>query len=112
MKGRRAFFISGLVLTVVTAGIRVINPMLGQKIIDDVITPQNTEPLIRLLVIMMVVQLLRLGLRYLMIIFLEISSTGVMTDIRRDMYKMVQWQDYRFLGRFPTGNLNAWAENN
>jgi ATP-binding cassette subfamily B protein len=36
---------------------------------------------------------------------MEIASTGVMTDIRKDMYKMVQWQDFRFLGRFPTGNL-------
>ncbi|MDR1836702.1 MAG: ABC transporter ATP-binding protein/permease [Treponema sp.] len=105
MKGRRAFFIGGLILTAVTAGIRVINPMLGQKIIDEVITPHNTGPLIPLLVTMMIVQLVRLGLRYLMIIMMEISSTGAMTDIRRDMYDMVQWQDYRFLGRFPTGNL-------
>jgi len=105
MKGRRAFFIGGLLLTVVTAGMRVINPMLGRRVIDDVITPQNTDPLIPLLIAMMVVQLVRLGLRYLMIIFMEISSTGVMTDIRKDMYRMVQWQDYRFLGRFPTGNL-------
>jgi len=105
MKGRRAFFIGGLVLSVVTAAMRVINPMLGQRIIDEVITPQNTEPLIPLLVTMFVVQLSRLGLYYLMILLMEIASTGVMTDLRRDMYKMVQWQDYRFLGLFPTGNL-------
>ena len=105
MKGRRAFFISGLALTIVTSAMRVINPMLGQRIIDEVITPKNTEPLIRLLVAMMIVQVARLCLHYLMIIFMEIASTGVMTDIRKDMYKMVQWQDYRFLGKFPTGNL-------
>jgi ATP-binding cassette subfamily B protein len=105
MKGRRAFFIGGLVLTVATAAMRVINPMLGQRIIDEVIIKRNTEPLIRLLVMMMIFQVARLSLRYLMIIFMEIASTGVMTDIRRDMYEMVQWQDFRFLGRFPTGNL-------
>jgi len=105
MKGRRAFFTGGIVLTIITAGMRVINPMLGQRIIDDVITPRNTEPLIRLLVIMMIVQVVRLVLRYVMIIFMEISSTGVTTDIRRDMYETVQWQDFRFLNRFPTGNL-------
>jgi len=105
MKGRRAFFIGGLLLTIVTAAMRVINPMLGRRVIDDVIVPGNTDPLIPLLIAMMVVQLVRLGLRYVMIIFMEISSTGVMTDIRKDMYQMVQWQDYRFLGRFPTGNL-------
>jgi ATP-binding cassette subfamily B protein len=79
--------------------------MLGQKIIDEVITLNNKEPLVPLLVAMMIVQVSRLGLHYLMIIFMEIASTGVMTDIRKDMYKMIQWQDYRFLGRFPTGNL-------
>jgi len=105
MKGRRSFFVAGLVLTVVTAGMRVINPLLGQTIIDQVITPRNTGPLIQLLVAMMIVQLVRLGLRYLMIILMEIASTGVMTDIRRDMYETVQWQDHRFLGLFPTGNL-------
>ena len=105
MKGRRAFFIGGLVLTIVTSAMRVINPMLGQRIIDEVLTPRNTDPLIPLLVAMMIVQVSRLCLHYLMIIFMEIASTGVMTDIRKDMYEMVQWQDYRFLSRFPTGNL-------
>jgi ATP-binding cassette subfamily B protein len=105
MKGKRAFFIGGILLTIVTSAIRVINPMLGQRIIDEVVMVKNTEPLIGLLVAMMIVQLTRLGLHYIMIIFMEISSTKVMTDIRRDMYEMVQWQDYRFLGRFPTGNL-------
>jgi ATP-binding cassette subfamily B protein len=105
MKGRRGFFIGGILLTIVMSGMRVINPMLGQKIIDIVIIPQNTEPLIRFLVIMMIVQVSRLIINYVMIIFMEISSTGVMTDIRRDMYQMVQWQDFRFHSRFPTGNL-------
>ena len=105
MKGKRAVFMSGLVLAVVTSAMRVINPLLGQKIIDEVITPRNAGPLIPLLVSMMIVQIGRLGLYYLMIIMLEKASTDVMTDIRRDMYETVQWQDYCFMGRFPTGNL-------
>jgi len=105
MKGRRAVFLGGLVLSIITAAMRVINPMLGQKIIDEVIIPQNSSPLINLLIIMMIVQLSRLGLFYLMIIMMEIASTDVMTRIRRDMYETVQWQDFRFLGLFPTGNL-------
>jgi len=28
-----------------------------------------------------------------------------MTRLRRDMYETVQWQDFKFLGLFPTGNL-------
>jgi len=105
MKGKRAVFMGGLFLTVITAGMRVINPMLGQRIIDEVIIAKNTDPLIRLLVIMMIVQLARLGFNYLQIILMEIASTDVMTRLRRDMYQTVQWQDFKFLGRFPTGNL-------
>jgi len=105
MKGRRAVFMGGLFLTLVTSAMRVINPMLGLKIIDEVIMPRNTAPLIPLLVTMMIVQLVRLGLTYLMIILMEIASTDVMTRIRRDMYETVQWQDFVFLGLFPTGNL-------
>jgi len=105
MKGKRAVFLSGLFLTVVTSSIRVINPMLGRQIIDIVIVKHDTSPLIRLLVLMMIVQLSRLLLNYLQIILMEIASTDVMTRLRRDMYQTVQWQDYKFLNRFPTGNL-------
>ncbi|MCL2411342.1 MAG: ABC transporter ATP-binding protein/permease [Treponema sp.] len=105
MKGRRAIFIAGLFLAVVTSGLRVINPLLGRTIIDEVIIPANSSPLIMILVIMMAAHLLRLALTYLMVIMMEIASTDVMTRIRRDMYETIQWQDYRFLGLFPTGNL-------
>jgi len=97
--------LGGLVLAIITSAMRVINPMLGKRIIDDVVVPHNTEPLITLLVAMMIVQVSRLVLHYFMIIMMEIASTDVMTRIRRDMYETVQWQDYKFLGRFPTGNL-------
>ncbi|MDR0315663.1 MAG: ABC transporter ATP-binding protein/permease [Treponema sp.] len=105
MKGRRAIFMCGIILSAVSAAMWIINPMFAQKLIDDVITPQNTAPLIPLLATMFAVQITRLSLRYLMIMCMEKSSTAVMTDIRSDMYEMVQHQDYRFLARFPTGNL-------
>jgi ATP-binding cassette subfamily B protein len=105
MKGRRAYFLAGIILSAVSAAMWIINPMLAQRLIDDVITPQNTRPLIPLLSVMMGVQLTRLSLRFLMIMCMEKSSTSVMTNIRRDMYETVQHQDYRFWGRFPTGNL-------
>jgi ATP-binding cassette subfamily B protein len=105
MRGRRGVFVVGLILAAITEGMLIINPMLSQKLIDDVITPRNTAPLIPILVVMMAAQVVRLGLRYLMVIMMEQSSTVIMTDIRRDMFTTVQGQDYRFLGRFPTGNL-------
>jgi len=55
---------------------------------------------------MMIVQMVRLSLRYIMFnVFLEPASYITMSAIRKDMFDMVQSQDYRFLGKFPTGNL-------
>lgn len=105
MKGKRAVFIGGLIFTVITSIMRVINPMLHRQIIDDVIIPQNTSPLIKILIIMMIVQLVRLGLTYLTKIMMEIASTDVMTRVRRNMYETIQWQDHFFFGLFPVGNL-------
>jgi ATP-binding cassette subfamily B protein len=106
MKGRRAGFAAGVLLSGVTSAMMIINPMLSQRLIDEVITPGNTGPLIPLLVTMFVVQVSRLALRYVMHnVFLEPMSSTAMTVLRRDMYETVQSQDYRFLHRFPTGNL-------
>jgi ATP-binding cassette subfamily B protein len=105
MKGKRVQFVAAMFLSAVTSGMLIINPMLSRKLIDDVITPGNTEPLIRILVTMFIVQVVRLGLRYTMSMFLEHESCIAMTVVRKDMFRIIQGQDYRFLGKFPTGNL-------
>jgi ATP-binding cassette subfamily B protein len=106
LKGNRAGFVAGICLSGITSAMLIINPMLSQRLIDDVIVPGDTGPLIPLLIAMFVVQVTRLGLRYVMHnVFLEPMSSTAMTILRRDMFRMVQSQDYRFLHRFPTGNL-------
>ncbi|GHV89157.1 multidrug ABC transporter ATP-binding protein [Spirochaetia bacterium] len=95
----------GLIIAAVSSGMLVINPMLSQRLIDDVITPGNTALLPGLLLTMFGVQILRLSLRYIMVILMESNSTQTMTDVRRLMYEVVQGQDYRFLNRLRTGNL-------
>ncbi|GHV51379.1 multidrug ABC transporter ATP-binding protein [Spirochaetia bacterium] len=102
---KKTRFIVGLILAAVTSSITVINPMLSQHLIDDVIMPANTEPLPRLLITMFIVTMIRLSLRYAMIISMEVSSTEAMTNIRRRMYDVIQRQDYRFLDKLRTGNL-------
>ena len=106
MKGKRAGFVAGMFLSAVTSAMIIINPMLSQKLIDDVITPGNTGPLIPILITMLIVQVTRLILRYIMHnVFLEPASNTAMTVLRRDMFEMVQGQDFRFLSKYPTGNL-------
>ena len=52
MGKKRHLFVIGLILSAVTCSMLIINPMLSQKLIDEVITPHNTAKLLPLLGIM------------------------------------------------------------
>ncbi|MDR2136075.1 MAG: hypothetical protein LBO76_05615, partial [Treponema sp.] len=54
LKGNRAGLAAGIAFSAVSSALMIINPMLSQKLIDDVITPGNPAPLIPLLVAMFV----------------------------------------------------------
>ena len=66
----RVGVIAALLISVVTSVMLLINPALTAQLIDQVIIAENTEPLLRLLTIMLVAKVLREGLRYLMIVCL------------------------------------------
>ena len=66
----RVALIVALILSAGTSVMLVINPFLSAKLIDDVIIPQNPDPLLPLLFSMLAVQVLRQGMRYVMVILL------------------------------------------
>ena len=105
MGKKRRLFVIGLILSALTSAMLVINPMLSQKLIDDVITPRRTDLLLPILGTMLAVELVRLGLRYLMIVCLEKNSQQMLDDVRKRMYAVIEEQDYRFYGRIRTGDL-------
>ncbi|MDR0910335.1 MAG: ABC transporter ATP-binding protein/permease [Spirochaetaceae bacterium] len=101
----KPLYIFGLFLTAITSALVIINPFLQEKLIDEVITPRNAEPLIGILVLMLCVTLARLGLRYLMVIIMEWVSTKSTTAIRANMFDVVQAQDFRFFRKLKAGNM-------
>ena len=107
----RYLFVIGLILSAVTSSMLIINPMLSQKLIDEVITPQNTALLLPLLGAMMAVQLIRLGLRYIMVVCLEKNSQQMLDDVRRKMFDVIQNQDHVFFNRIRTGDLMTRMTN-
>ena len=107
----RYLFVIGLILSAVTSSMLIINPMLSQKLIDEVITPQNTALLLPLLGAMMAVQLIRLGLRYIMVVCLEKNSQQMLDDVRRKMFDVIQNQDHVFFNRIRTGDLMTRLTN-
>ena len=111
MGSKRKLFVVGLVLSAITSAMLVVNPRLSQMLIDNVITPQDTTLLLPILGAMLLVQIIRLTLRYLMVVCLEKNSQTLIDDVRRQMFKVIQEQDYHFLGRFRTGDLMTRMTN-
>lgn len=111
MGEKRRLFVVGLILSAITSSMLIINPMLSQKLIDEVITPRNTTKLLPLLGIMMAVQIVRLTLRYIMIVVLEQNSQCMLDSVRKRLYEVIQNQDYVFYGRIRTGDLMTRMTN-
>lgn len=111
MGKKRHLFVVGILLSAISSSMLIINPMLSQKLIDEVITPRNTEKLLPLLGIMLAVQVIRLILRYVMIVCLEKNSQCMLDDVRRRMYEVIQNQDYIFYSRIRTGDLMTRMTN-
>ena len=108
---KRNLFVIAMVLSAVTSAILVVNPMLSQKLIDDVITPQDTSMLLPLLGLMMVVQMVRLILRYVMVVLLEKSSQCTFNGLRRKMFNVLQNEDARYFHSIRTGDLMTRMTN-
>ncbi len=111
MGKKRHLFVWGLVLSFAASVVTLINPLLSQRLIDDVITPEKTDMLLPILMIMLAVQVARLSMRYAMVAFLEKNSQQSVNDIRRAMYDVIQNQDWRFSQRMRTGNLMSRMTN-
>lgn len=111
MGEKRNLFVIAMVLSAVTSAILVVNPMLSQKLIDDVITPQDTSMLLPLLGLMVVVQMVRLILRYVMVVLLEKSSQCTFNGLRRKMFNVLQNEDARYFHSIRTGDLMTRMTN-
>ena len=111
MGPKRCYLVIALCLSAVTSAMCIVNPMLSQRLIDEVITPRSTEMLLPLLGAMMAVQMTRLSLRYLIIVLLEKNSQQMLDDVRTRMYDVIQSEDYRFFGYMRTGDLMTRMTN-
>lgn len=97
--------ITAMVISAVTSLMLLVNPSLTAKLVDEVIVAENPDPLLGILAVMLVVKLLREGMRYLMIVLLETSSQNTVYDLRMALFAKLQFQDTRFFDRNSTGDL-------
>ena len=97
--------VAAICISVLTSLLLLVNPALSQRLIDDVIMAQNPEPLLPILGLMLAMKLGREGLRYLMVMFLEMSSQNVMFNLRRRLFTRMQYNDMQYFHDHRTGDL-------
>ena len=95
----------GLTISAVTSVMLIINPALTAVLVDEVIVAQNTEPLLRILIAMLVCELTRNGLRYFMSITLEKCSQNTLLTLRTRLFARLQYQEMHFFDENRTGDL-------
>ncbi len=110
MKGKRGFFILGMLLCVIISVTSVITPKITQMIIDSVFKGDRDATLFLTLVIsIVVVTLLRSVLRYLMVNCLEICSQKALITIKEKLFSNLVTQDLDFFERNRTGDIISRA---
>jgi len=97
--------IIALAICVITSVLMLVNPMITQRLVDDVLLAQNPEPLMKLLMIMLLCRLGREGMRYYMVITMERNSQNVMFNLRRKLFSKLQYNDMRFFDQHRTGDV-------
>ncbi len=93
-------------MILIVAMLNFVNPYLSGIIVDEVIMGGHTDILLKIIIALVVVTLFRTILRYVALIFcFEISSQGLLYDMRERIYRLIQRQDFEFFDKNRTGDL-------
>ncbi|QHT59421.1 ABC transporter ATP-binding protein [Paenibacillus lycopersici] len=113
LKGDRTRYILALCLSVVGSSLTIINPYIGQRIVDQFIAGSDAVYnlahkrglLVGLGLGMIGFSLLRTGLSYFTTLQYERSSQNMLFRVRINLYNKIQGQDMKYYDRNRTGDL-------
>lgn len=113
LKGDRVRYVLALILSVVGSSLTIINPYIGQRIVDTFIVGDNAMQnlsrekalLIGLCLGMIGFTLLRTGLSYFTTLMYERASQNMLYRVRIYLYNKIQGQDMKYYDRNRTGDL-------
>lgn len=104
-KGKRVRFVTALILSVVTAGIVIVNPWLSKFLIDDCIQGDKRNFFLPCIFIMCAVTLIQNAIRGIRMVFLEQVSQHMIVNIRKTVYDKIQNQDMSFFDDISPGDI-------
>ncbi|OJU17214.1 MAG: hypothetical protein BGN88_03940 [Clostridiales bacterium 43-6] len=105
LKGRRIFFIIGILLSAIASIPVFVNPYLTKVLVDDVIKGGKKDWLIPILLIMCGVVLSVSVIRFFRVLFLEWASQFMLLRIRKHLFTNLQYQEMRFFDRNRSGDI-------
>ncbi|PWV98524.1 ATP-binding cassette subfamily B protein [Paenibacillus cellulosilyticus] len=113
LRGDRARYIFALILSVVGCSLTIINPYIGQRIVDTFITGDDAvhnltsqrSLLIGLCLGMIGFSLLRTGMAYFTTLLYERASQNMLYRVRIFLYNKIQGQDMHYYDHNRTGDL-------
>lgn len=105
LKRYRGLMLLGILMTTVIAALSIVNPYLSGVIVDDVIQAGNYDLLPGLIVCLLAVTLVTCVLRFLYQLVFEISSQGLLYDMRSTVYRKLLAEDFTFYNKKRTGDL-------
>lgn len=103
----RLLMIGVFILIFIASGISIIYPLLGGKVIDDVVYQNKTNLLIPLLLIMIISTIIRTICRYTYQIMCERIGQNSLFRIRENLYKKLQSLDFDFFNNTRVGDIMA-----
>ncbi|WP_242228364.1 ABC transporter ATP-binding protein [Listeria monocytogenes] len=103
----RLLMVGVFILIFIASGISIIYPLLGGKVIDDVVYQNKTNLLIPLLLIMIISTIIRTICRYTYQIMCERIGQNSLFRIREDLYKKLQSLDFDFFNNTRVGAIMA-----
>ncbi|MCI8623679.1 MAG: ABC transporter ATP-binding protein [Provencibacterium sp.] len=105
LQGYRKRYILGFVLAVLFPLSSLVNPNFSRMLIDRVLLGGETELLVPLVLTMIAVTLVRTLMGYAMMGLFEVSSQGLVYNLRLKLYNHLQELDMSFYDRYRTGDL-------
>ena len=105
LKKHNRSMIFGLVLVTVISVLAIVKPIVSGSIVDDVIIAGQYKLLPRLITLLIVITILRGGLRYLSQIIFETCSQDVLYAMRDTVYRKLLQEDFNFYNKKRTGDL-------
>lgn len=105
LKGKRTLFVLGMILTIITSFVGLINPALSKFLVDNIIRNKNHKLLIPMVIIMIAVVIIKNALHLLKVYFMEKSSQHMLYNIRMRIFKNIQYQEMDYFEHISTGDI-------